>query len=58
MIKKIKSKSRTVIINNMNTAKIFESRLFVNHGETATLTHADHKTLKGAERWASKVLTR
>jgi hypothetical protein len=34
----------------------FSSRLYVNNGETATLICAKHKTLKGAQRWAAKVL--
>lgn len=34
----------------------FSSRLYVNNGETATLVCAKHKTLKGAQRWAAKVM--
>lgn len=36
----------------------WDSRLYVNHGETATLTCARHKTSKGAKAWAMKVLDR
>lgn len=36
----------------------WDSRLYVSHGETATLTHATHKTQKGAQRWAEKILDR
>ena len=32
------------------------SRLYVNNGETATLTCAKHKTEAGARKWAAKVL--
>ena len=54
----VKKGSREVYISNQNTAGIFESRLYVNRGETATLTHASHKTLTGAIRWANKILAR
>lgn len=34
----------------------YHSRLYVNYGETATLTHAKHKTRKGVSNWCYKVL--
>lgn len=34
----------------------FRSRLYVNKGETATLTCAKHRTMAGARKWAAKVL--
>jgi hypothetical protein len=34
----------------------FSSRLYVNGGETATNTTAKHTTLKGAKKWADKVM--
>ena len=46
-----------VVFTICNSPKHYNSRLYVNHGETATLTHANHKTKKGAIRWANKVLT-
>ena len=37
---------------------IYYSRLYVNYGETATLTNAKHKTRKGRDKWADKQLNR
>ena len=54
----IKKGSREVVISNQNTAGVFESRLYINRGQTATLTHATHKTLAGALKWANKILAR
>jgi hypothetical protein len=34
----------------------FDSRLYVNGGETATPTSSRHKTLAGAKRWAERRL--
>lgn len=34
----------------------WNSRLYVNNGETATLTCAKHKTEAGARKWAARVL--
>lgn len=53
-IQTAKKGSRVVISSNQNTAGIWESRLYVSGGETATLTCAKHKTLQGAEKWAAK----
>lgn len=53
----IASGSRKVI-GFSNDGSRWESRLYVNHGETATLTSAKHKSRKGAESWARKVLAR
>lgn len=52
------SGSRVVITDNRNTAGEYQSRLYVNHGETATLQHASHKTRGGAIRWAKRTLAR
>lgn len=49
--------SRQVVTCENNPGS-FSSRLYVNRGETATLTAAKHKTLAGARKWAAKVLTR
>lgn len=48
--------SRVVISNCQNSAGVWQSRLYVNNGETATLTCARHKTESGARRWARKHL--
>ena len=48
--------NRVVRTCNQNSAGIFESRLYVNKGETATLTCAKHKTLAGAQKWAIKAV--
>jgi hypothetical protein len=34
----------------------WSSRLYVNNGETATLTAAKHKSEAGARAWAAKAL--
>lgn len=34
----------------------FASRLFVNDGQTAGYSHANHRTAEGAERWARRIL--
>lgn len=52
----IRNGTRSVISNNGNTAGVWESRLYVNDGDTATPTAAEHKTRKGAINWAQKVL--
>lgn len=44
------------VISFSNDGKHYSSRLYVNNGETATPTNADHTTEKGARRWAKKVL--
>jgi hypothetical protein len=46
--------SRVVISNNQNSSGIWESRLYVSGGETATLTCAKHKSMAGAKKWAEK----
>jgi len=46
--------SRMVVISEGGRG--FSSRLYVNHGETATLTSATHKTKDGALRWAAQKL--
>lgn len=46
--------NRIVKSSNQNSSEIWESRLYVNRGETATTVNAKHKTLKSAEKWAKK----
>lgn len=48
--------NRVVRTSNQNSAGVFESRLYVSKGETATLTCAKHKTLAGATKWAQKAV--
>lgn len=48
--------NRVVRTCNRNSAAMFESRLYVNKGETATLVCAKHKTLAGAKKWAEKAV--
>lgn len=56
--KSIKQGSREVVISANTGAGPFSSRLYVNHGETATLETAKAKTLKGAEKQAERMLAR
>jgi hypothetical protein len=51
-------KGSRVVTGFSNDGSNWSSRLYVNHGETATLTCANHKTLNGAQKWAKKVLER
>ena len=44
--------SRMVVI--VEDGKHVSARLYVNNGETATLTCWKGKTLKGAQQWAQK----
>jgi hypothetical protein len=58
-IERITKGSRQVLIaTNDNEGKQgpFRSRLYVNGGETATLTHKTAQTLKGARKQAAKML--
>lgn len=48
--------SRVVISWSQDGGRNWSSRLYVNGGETATTTEAKHKTRKGAEGWAKKIL--
>lgn len=48
--------TRLVRSSNQNSANVYESRLYVNNGETATLSCAKHKTLAGAKKWAAKAV--
>lgn len=50
----IRRGSRVVITTEQDGR--YSSRLYVNHGETACLQNASHKTLQGAQRWANKIL--
>jgi hypothetical protein len=56
-IKRITNGSRQVVICHEGERVVF-ARLFVNNGETATPTETSAKTLKGAEKWAGKILAR
>lgn len=48
--------SRVVISFSNGEGFSWSSRLYVNNGETATLTCAKHKTEAGARKWAAKML--
>ena len=48
--------SRVVISFSNGAGFSWSSRLYVNNGETATLTCAKHKTEAGARKWAAKML--
>ena len=48
--------SRIVIGFQNSEGGSWSSRLYVNGGETATLTSATHKTEKGARNWAKYIL--
>ncbi len=48
--------SRKVISFSNGEGYGWSSRLYVNNGETATLTCAKHKTENGARAWADKTL--
>lgn len=48
--------SRRVITTANDEGGPFESRLYVNSGETACHAHASHKTREGADRWARATL--
>lgn len=56
--KEIAKGTRKVVATRNDDNSEWQSRLYVNNGETATLTNAKHKTLKGVEKWAAKVLAR
>lgn len=56
--KTIQKGSRQVVISANTPQGPFSSRLYVNNGETATLTCAKAKTLKGAEKQAERMLAR
>lgn len=53
-IQTAKNGSRVVLSNNQNSAGVWESRLYVSGGETATTICAKHKSLKAAQKWAAK----
>jgi hypothetical protein len=48
--------SRVVIATSNGEGCGWSSRLYVNGGETATLTAAKHKSEAGARKWAAKIL--
>lgn len=48
--------SRLVIAASNGEGAAWTSRLYVNGGETATLTTARHKSEAAARKWAAKVL--
>jgi hypothetical protein len=56
IIEKIKKGNFMVIIDNQNTAGVFQSRIWSRDGERAGYQHATHKTLNGARKWANKTL--
>jgi hypothetical protein len=51
----IRHGSRVVVISESSPTH-FAARLYVNNGETATLTCWKGKTKHGAERWAQKIV--
>lgn len=53
-IKTAQNGSRLVISNNQNSDGLWESRVYVSFGETATTICAKHKTLASAQKWADK----
>lgn len=54
----ITSGSRKVIAFRNDEGSQWEARLYVNKGETATLTCGKFKTEKGLRTWAAKKLER
>lgn len=54
--KTIANGSRQVTATRNDEGSKWNARLYVNGGETATLTVAKFKTTAGLERWARKVL--
>jgi hypothetical protein len=54
--KEITSGDRKVIATRNDEASKWHARLYVNGGETATLTSAKLKTTNGLTQWAKKVL--
>lgn len=52
----IQSGSRKVIAFRNDEASQWIARLYVNNGETATLTSNKFKTESGLKKWAAKVL--
>ena len=57
MSKPIETRKGSRVVITYYDHGIYSSRLYVNYGDTATLTHAKHKTRKGRDKWADKVLT-
>ena len=51
-----KSGSKLVRSASNGSGSPWSSRLYVNGGDTATLTAAKHKSEAGARAWADKVL--
>ena len=49
--------SRHVVTSANTDQGPFESRLYVNRGNTATQVSAKHKSLNGAAKWAQKVVS-
>lgn len=54
IVQTAKQGSRVVLSSNQNSAGVWESRLYVSGGETATTITAKHKNFKAAEKWAAK----
>ena len=54
----IETRNGSWIVRTIEQQSTYSSRLYVNNGETATLTHATHSTKAGAIRWANKQLAR
>lgn len=52
----IRTGSRVVIATSNGEGATWSARLYVNGGETATLTAGRSKTEAGIRKWAAKVL--
>ncbi len=50
--------TRKVISSRNDDASKWQSRMYVNGGETATLVTGKHATEANARKWAEKVLAR
>lgn len=50
--------TRKVIAFRNDENSKWNARLYVNNGETATLTNGKFKTESGLRKWASKIFTR
>lgn len=57
-MKTIETRNGSWVVRTIVEQAQYSSRLYVNNGETATLTHATHSTEAGAKRWAAKQLAK
>ena len=47
----------TAVVRSSRDGALWQSRAYVNNGETATMLAAKHRTRPNAQKWAEKVLT-